>query len=228
MNDSLILTELLNVKSEIKNFIDELYKFANNTNFNLKNEDEAFFRFISKRIIFFKYILYNKNTYSCKVLISDFFNLIISILENKERYIYLNERSIIEHYIRLILDSPSDKSSRELNLFKNLKESYPYIFNEDIYSLIRNEYSIASEFIHGNEILKNVLVTCFKDFTNNKKSHYNSLNYKNITNLINHFELAFLYSKTSLIDSAFYRKKYILEYLKDKDYVKKLNQLKNI
>lgn len=87
--------------------------------------------------------------YLCKILISDFFNLIINILENKKRYIYLNERSIIENYIRLILDYDSNKSNRELNLFDTLKKSYSPIFDNNIYSLLRSEYSIASEFIHG-------------------------------------------------------------------------------
>lgn len=65
----------------------------------------------------------------------------------------------------------------------------------------------------------------FKDFYNNS-SNNKSINYKNITKLIKHFELAFLHSKTSLIDQAFYRKKYLLEYLKGKEYVQKLNELK--
>lgn len=225
MNDNMVSNEILSTKKEISNLMNELHKLANSNNFNLENYDEAFFIFLSKRIIFFKYILNYNQIYLCKILISDFFNLIINILENKKRYIYLNERSIIENYIRLILDYDSNKSNRELNLFDTLKKSYSPIFDNNIYSLLRSEYSIASEFIHGGEILKDNLTMYFKDFYNNS-SNNKSINYKNITKLIKHFELAFLHSKTSLIDQAFYRKKYLLEYLKGKEYVQKLNELK--
>lgn len=52
MNDNMVSNEILSTKKEISNLMNELHKLANSNNFNLENDDEAFFIFLSKRIIF--------------------------------------------------------------------------------------------------------------------------------------------------------------------------------
>lgn len=103
-------------------------------------------------------------------MISDYFNLIISIIEGKSRYIYVNERSIIENYMRLILQKSIESDHITRNCFQELQENrYGFTISNKDFSLIKSEYVTCCSYIQFMEEksflkffhlqLKNVLKT---------------------------------------------------------------------
>ncbi len=226
-NDFIYL-EVNNAKKEIYNFISSLELYANENNFIITEEHKNFFRFVSKRILFHKeFFILNCNFYSSKVLISDFLNLIVSIIDNRTRYIYLNERSIIENYMRLILVSSLENDHVTMNLFINLKTNFPSVFNEENYSMLRSEYLTACGYIHGGEDLNSDLSSYFNEcIASNDLIENRSQHFRRIIAIVKLFEEALLISHHKLIDSTFYNKKFLLELITSKNFVDRLFELR--
>src|SRR5699024_214265 len=107
------------------------------------------YRYISKQIIFLKYMLSQKRyNHVIKVLISDYYYLLLAIINKEERYVYLNERSIIEGYLRMIVRNDDRENYITRSIFDKLKqrESVSLAY----YNTIREEYRISCGYIHGD------------------------------------------------------------------------------
>ena len=91
------------IKNDIEKFIKQLeLKSKNKVIFT--DDEKSFLRFLAKHILFFKELYrFDKSKYFLEVPISDIFSYIISIIDGEKRYIFLNERSIIENYIRYLM-----------------------------------------------------------------------------------------------------------------------------
>lgn len=121
MHKDITSEELSRIKYNIDDFLNIISQ-RNNLN-DYQQIDKEFFSFLSKHIIFFRY-LYNNNdqTYFYKVLISDLYCLILSIIQNNIRYIYLNERSIIENYMRAIMQEKMKDNQVTSAIFNKMNE----------------------------------------------------------------------------------------------------------
>lgn len=167
MNNDISYNENKQCKQEIENFINHI----SNIDFlklDLKQYDCDFFAFISKHILFFKYLNLTdlENNY-LKTIISDFYYYIISILKDEIRYMYLNERSILENYTRLITKTSINSDHVTQNSFDALKtfsNNLGYDISE--YSLLHSEYTTSCGYVHGSEKLTHALSYVFDDCIN--------------------------------------------------------------
>jgi len=151
------------IKNDIEKFIKQLeLKSKNKVIFT--DDEKSFLRFLAKHILFFKELYrFDKSKYFLEVLISDIFSYIISIIDGEKRYIFLNERSIIENYIRYLMKENHIKE----NTFYKLKEKFK--LENDVFSLLKEEYSTSCKYIHGGEILKTELLFYFFEFLKKEK-----------------------------------------------------------
>ncbi len=228
INDDMTYNEISLLKSDISSFIEYLSNYSHQENFSISQNDKDFFSFLCKRICFFKIInQMSQPIYSAKVLISDFYNLIITIIKNQKRYIYLNERSIIENYMRLILSTSLENDHITLNLFNKLQSNHTDIFTKDTFSLLKSEYRMSCSFVHGGAELEETLIAYFNKYVEDNSSLAERQKYYDrLKKVVQNYDLAFLHEHTSLIDSAFHRKKTVLEYLLGKKYVETLFKIK--
>ena len=133
-------------KKSIKKEINDLISFLEEKYRKLDEREKNFVRFLSKHIIFFKNFSDLENNFEIKLLISDFYYFIISYLNLEGRYVALNLRSIIENYIRLLLNKVSEEYHIEHNSFIELKEKYN--LSNDDNSLVYDTY-IKSNLANG-------------------------------------------------------------------------------
>lgn len=219
-------------KDEINSLIQYIESYAINYKSSVFDQrTKEFYRFISKQIIFFKFILkaYPKS-YPIKVMISDFLSMILNDLKSETRYYYLNQRSVIENYMRMILKDEINITHITQQSFWNLKHQNEIELSEIEYSKIVNEYKIACSFIHGGDFLKEHLVSSFEECLENKtkmSQRQRKSQISHFTELISIFNKLFLIHKTEEIDNSFHRNKVTLEYLMGKRYMDKFYQLKN-
>lgn len=211
-------------KEEINNLIkyieDYVFKTKGST---IDNRTKEFYRVISKQIIFFKYILNAyPQTYFIKVVISDFLSLILNDVKLETRYYYLNQRSIIENYIRMILKDEQYVTHITSKSFLDLKQQNQSNLSEKEYNKIVNEYKIACSYIHGGNFLKDYLVSNFEECLESKTKISERKRKSQITqfiDLISILNRLFLITNTEEIDSSFHRSKVTLEYLMGKQYI---------
>ncbi|MCG6835767.1 hypothetical protein LC668_07855 (plasmid) [Fusobacterium vincentii] len=142
-------------KKSIKKEINDLISFLEEKYRKLDEREKNFVRFLSKHIIFFKNFSDLENNFEIKLLISDFYYFIISYLNLEGRYVALNLRSIIENYIRLLLNKVSEEYHIEHNSFIELKEKYN--LSNDDNSLVYDTYIKSCRYIHGGKVLKETL-----------------------------------------------------------------------
>ena len=218
----LTYSEIQLIKDEISEFIKELKKYSLRGGVNLTENEISYFTFITKRIIFLEYIINNyRDSFSnyYKTIMSDYFNMIVAIIDRKKRYIYFSERSIIENYIRIVLKLPVERDHVTYKCFSNLKENFENkILTTDNYALIRNEYRVCCEYIHGpknNTVLSEFFMDCLSKEKDNFK--YNQY-FNRIQEMIKILDKLYFYSYPSLISDIFYRKKSIIDYLFGKEY----------
>ena len=126
------------IKRDIKKFVEQL-ELNSRDKITLMDDEKNFFKFLAKHILFFKELYrFDKSKYFLEVLISDIFSYIISIINGEKRYIFLNERSIIENYIRYLMNENHIKE----NTFDKLKEK---IEIADKFILLATEKAINSK-----------------------------------------------------------------------------------
>lgn len=221
MKDDITYNEVDARKLEIKSFIEDIRKFDFN-HFSIEKYDEEFLVYLSKHIMFFKYMSFDMlNTRYYKVLISDCYYFILAILKCEKRYMYLNERSIIENYIRLIVDISVEKDHITENAFKKLKNcKAKYNITDAEYSLIRSEYAESCGYVHGGSIIDETLSYVFDECVNNKfelkdRAKY----YERIKVLLKSFDRMLIIEYAEKVSGCFHRKKAVLEYLLGKKYV---------
>ncbi|MFB8676932.1 hypothetical protein [Enterococcus gallinarum] len=218
----LTYNEIKRVKNDLREFDNYLYSLAMKKGVDISENDISFFNFIGKRIIFFKYFKSGSSEKSlehfCKVIISDLYNLLLSILDEKYRYVYLNERSIIENYCRLILNRTIENDHITSSLFESLKEIVFEEFNQDEYSLLKSEYTTACEFVHGGEVISNSLMFVLEEYesyswSKKEKNEY----YDRIRRIFKFLEKLLVSQYTDYVDGCFLRRKSLLEFLLNKD-----------
>lgn len=218
-------------KEEINNLIKYIEDYAiKSKGSTIDNKTKDFYRVISKQIIFFKKVLnaYPK-TYFIKVIISDFLSLILNDIKLETRYYYLNQRSIIENYMRLILKDDQYVTHITRQSFLDLKQKNQSNLSEKEYTKIMNEYKIACSYIHGGDTLKEHLVNNFEECLESKTKISERKRKSQISqfiDLINILNRLFLLHNTEAIDSSFHRSKATLEYLMGKQYINKFYQIK--
>lgn len=207
-------------REEVKKMM-EYIKALHSKALVLQDNDISFFSALCKRILFFKY-LHNSNYSSDKyfrILISDLYYMIQAIINCDIRYLYLNERSMIENYTRLIVKVDLENDYVTRNTFNILEAEMKTLFNDDCqYSLIKNEYTIACNYVHGGDLLKDDLVEYFKECYEKKGGLKDRNKYYNrVLDVIKIFERVLIYKCHDYIDGVFSRKKSVLEYLIGKE-----------
>ncbi len=222
MTNDMTYSEISYIKSDINSFITRLEKYSENYNIQLDQADKSFFIVISKHIIFWKY-MYRNNKIGrfYKVLISDGYNYIISIIKREIRYVYVNERSIIENYVRLLINRTLEEDHVTDKIFKEIKDkSYKFVFNNDDYSLIKSEYSISCSYIHGGNALDECLICVFEECIQIEKEFKDKNKYyTRIQRILRLFDQMLVSVYTEEVDGAFLRRKSLLEYLVGKECV---------
>ena len=222
--------EINKIKLNIKQFLDEIQKYAKNQKFEYVQKDHDFFTFIAKHVIFFKY-LYSEtqNTYFYKILISDFYYLILSIIKCEVRYMYVNERSIIENYMRAIMEISLENNHITESVFQEMhNKKFIYNFTDIEYSLIKNEYVIACGYIHGGNILNDNLAYVLDECINSKfEIRERNKYYIRLQNVLKIFDKLIISEKALYISGCYHRKKSVMEYLIGKNQVDLLFEILN-
>lgn len=221
--------ELKNIKQELEELLNSIniYNKEIHLGKELEQKDIEFYRFIGKQIIFYKKILvaYPKSFF-IRVLISDYYSLIINDIKKENRYYYLNQRSIIENYLRTIDKNEENHSHVTRKTFINIKENNE--ISEEQYSKLMNEYKIACSYIHGGLIMSDYLVSNFQESIKLKTEisyrKKESQRYQFI-DLINILNTLFLDNNADAVASAFHRSRVLLEYLVNVKYIDRLNRL---
>ena len=228
MNE-LILSQINEIKKSISQFIDVLSEYAVSTGSNFLNQEQRdFFIYISKQILFLKDVYNCYPDFKLKVLISDYYNYIVSIIRNENRYLYLNERSIIEGYTRYIVNVNVEQDHVTSEIIAQLKSTnYINSLSDNEYSLIKSEYTTSCGFIHGSRLLNESLSYYFTECISNfSKLNNISAYYQRITKVIKIFNRLIISNRTEEIDTSFFRRKSVLEYLIGKDNVSILFSLR--
>lgn len=209
-------SEIEYVKSNINNFVEMIAQISKAEDFEFKQCDKEFFVFIAKHIVFLKY-LYNGmgRLYFFKVIISDLYYYVLSIIKGEIRYMYLNERSIIENYTRAATHIMVEDDHVTENTFKLIKEKkYPFKFTSDDYALIKDEYRTSCGYIHGGNVLEDNLSFVFDECINNKKIIKNKTNYyMRIINIIKVYDKILISEYSDKVSGCYHRRKSLLKYL---------------
>lgn len=207
--------EIIAAKKDVQDFIHLVKNVALSQKSELEQVDIDFFSFLSKQIIFLKNLYFGAGKpYIIAVLISDYYNYILAIIKNEHRYIYLNERSMLENYVRLILYKMVEDDFHVGKMLQTLKTNFPDILKSDDFSLLKSEYRKASSYIHGGEELSKSLATCFDDCLNRKIQFENKNSYyKNVKKLLKLNVKLLIRKYLELVNGVFHRRKSLLGYL---------------
>lgn len=225
VEDDFTYIEVKSCKAEINRMM-ETIKENCPTNFMVEKIDISFFSALAKRILLFKYFCRcTNNSKYYKILISDMYYMIIAIINCDTRYVYLNERSIIENYMRMIVGINVSDDYITGNSFEVLKSEMEKVFGNDKtqYSLIKSEYSVACNYIHGGDLLQKELKQYFKECIESKSVMIDrSKFYGRILKIIKIFEKILINKYPEFVSNSFHRRKTVLEYLIGKDGLKYL------
>mgnify|MGYP001114728918 CR=1 FL=1 len=218
MKTDMTYVEIDIVKNNINEFLKSLNVLAEKENCQLTRADESFFASVAKYIIFCKFLAQSSfledTSKFLENIISDSYYLILSLIKKEKRYMYVNERSIIENNIRMITLISLEDNHITSDVFKELK-NISYNLKEKEYSLLRNEYRVACDFVHGGKLqhenLSFVLEECLKKdvLTEREKNAI----YSRILNILKIFNCMIIAEYTEQINGCFHRRKSLLEYL---------------
>lgn len=211
-------------KTNIAEFIENLKTISRKKGMVLSQADCSFFALIAKHIIFYKYFYYSSLTEIekgyIKTIISDLYYLVLSIMDKEKRYIYVNVRSIIENNIRLVTTISLEDNFITFVAFEKLKEM-KYRMTDDEYSLIRNEYRVACNYVHGGKLLEDNLSFVFEEcfikpqMSDKEKNAF----YKRIGDILKIFDKFVIAQYTDIVNGCFHRSKSLLSYLIGNDNV---------
>lgn len=229
MNE-LVFSQINEIKTSISQFMSSLsdYSILNRLN-TITQQQKNFFTFISKQIIFVKEVYNYYPDRKLKVIISDYYNYIVSIIKGENRYLYLNERSIIEGYTRWIVSINVEQNHVTSELIAQLKDNmYINSLTNNEYNLIREEYVTSCGFIHGSTVLDNNLSYVFHEcISNNFKLKNMNSYFQKIIKIIKIYNRLIISNQTECIDTVFWGRKSVLEYLIGKDSVEILFKVRN-
>ena len=219
MLNDMTYSEVELIKSNIHEFINKLDEISLSRDCITKEEKE-FFIFLSKHIIFFKYLYTGMGKmYFFKVIISDLYYYMLSLLKNETRYVYVNERSIIENYTRAVMRKTVEEDHVTESLFSQLKDiTFNFDFTNNDYSLIKSEYVTSCGYIHGGDILNDNLSFVFDECLENKiviknKNKY----YERIRKIMKIYDKMLISEYGSNISGCFHRQKTLFKYLLGKE-----------
>nr|DAD86129.1 MAG TPA: hypothetical protein [Siphoviridae sp. ctGyV19] len=206
------------LKNNIKEFIVKLGDVAEKENYRLTRADESFYSSIAKYIVFCKYLVQSSflgDKYQfLDNIISDSYYLILSLIKKEKRYMYVNERSIIENNVRMITFTTLEDNYITSDAFEKLK-TMAYRLKESEYSLLRSEYRVACDFVHGgllqHENLSFVLDECLKkdELSEKDKNAF----YCRVLNILKIFNYMLIAEYTEEINGCFHRRKSLMGYL---------------
>lgn len=220
MKDDMTYYEVEQTKLNIRQFILTLQNFAEENGFTISQSDKDFFSVISKHIVFYKY-MYEDNEIGryYKVLISDCYYCIISLIKHEYRYMYVNQRSIIENYLRLIVNKSVEQNHITEKIFEEIK-SGPFDFSKIPFSLIKNEYATACGYIHGGKALDSDLSFNFNECLKNEREFKDKNKYfLRMQKVLKALDYMLITIYKEDVNGAFHRRKTLLEYLLGKSYV---------
>ena len=225
--DELIISEINDIKKAIHIFKNDLINYSESIgNHRLTTNELSFFSFISKQIIFLKNIYASKYNYTIKVLISDYYNFIVCIIRNEQRYIFVNERSIIENYTRWIVSTDFEINHITTQVFEDFKVKTS--ISDSDYALIKSAYTESCGYIHGSKLLDSNLSYVFKECIANETKIKNINNYFDIIKrIIKIYNKLLIMTFPQLIDECFFRRKSVLKYLIGEELLELLFSLKN-
>lgn len=223
MHDELINNQIKQIQGEIKEYIEALSSLSCQENLHEQSHFD-FCIFLAKHIVFFKMIssVIHDRRYNrlYNLVISDLLSLSFEITRNEQRYIYLNERSLIESFMRII--TKCDGRVKGISpVFLQLQEISKNLPVKVEYDLIKSEYAMASNYIHGNvkdtDTLSLFLEDCIrkKGLPSKKIKQY----FQRLVRVIVSFDRMLINQQVDQINEAFYRKSKIMQYLIGKDQV---------
>lgn len=202
-------------KANVHNFLCRIDEYSKKENIILEDSDKNFFAMIAKHIIFLKYFVLSfekrsKEKY-VNIIISDLYFLVISLIKMEERYVYVNCRSIIENSIRMFTGVSVKEKLFTKDVFEEIREN----IGVNDYSLLRSEYRVACNYIHGGDLLEDnlafVLDECFEDSKMSQKEK--NAFYTRMCKLIKIFDREMIKHYTERINGCFHRKKSLMRYL---------------
>ena len=223
----MINVEIQEIKSDISNFMAELKKNLP-AGSNLPEYQCNFLLFLAKQIIFIKNLYafksdayhFSNDLFYLKVIISDLLYYSLSLVKNEIRYTYLNERSFIENYVRFLLNKDLKQSHVLLKDLESLPSIYSDVLSNDDYNLLMNEYKTCCSYIHSGISLKKHLSSFLSECTKNSQTIPKLSKYINrIHKLIYVFNKLIIFSYADFVNTAFFCKKDILQYLIGDDLV---------
>lgn len=218
MKTDMTFNEIDMVKKNIEEFVEKLCALAEKEGEKLSEGDICFFAKIAKYIVFCKFLQkslhFGDMTQFLDNIISDSYYLIISFIKKEKRYVFVNERSIIEHNIRMITFTTFGETYITEDVFRKL-HLMKYKMQEEEYSLLRSEYKVACDFVHGGKLLQDslsfVLDECLqKDMLLKKEK--NAM-YKRIIDILKLFNNMMIAQYPEEINGCFHRRKSVLGYL---------------
>ena len=208
----------------------ELEKFI--TIVNPQNKIKNVLIYISKKLLFFKYLITNSNffdQYFFKCMFSDMITLIyITINLDSKRYYYLLYRSFIENYIKFILSFEENNNLSIIKTFGKFKSLCKNNNTIDEYFLIEQKYSECCNYIHSNKISNLDLIEYFKDIPYKNKISNNEINefLNYLSYILKPIIKIIILNKNKEISEAFYLSNEKVKYLLDQDiydiYIKSL------
>lgn len=164
--------------------------------------------------------IYESKNHHLKCFIQDGLSIIDALGHNSLRYYYFIERSSIENFLRVFLELENGDS---MGVMKLWRESRKIIDSRKLnceidYESINTHYDECCLFVHSNiaaqqpitEYLKDILMK--NDFESSEIANQYLQRFVNLTTQM--IKLICEY-KSDYISNAFYRKKYLLSWLRD-------------
>lgn len=205
-NNSELKEEIANFKKLIKKSGSEL--------------EESLLVSVTKYILFLKQVQKCKNQgHYGKCLISDLLFMIYSLTGKISRDFYINYRSMIENYIRFVLELNDSDDTGVRNLFRKLENEFTEGNSTELINYIDGEYGKCCDYVHSNVKSQTSIYEYYLEIANDE-----SLSKRDIQAMLNAMVTFFrkavrllLLNKGSWIDEAFYKEKQKLKYLISSD-----------
>lgn len=197
------------VKQEITEYISML-----NRNRQLNNEQNL--RGIVKRILFLKTICNSSDDGHYKnFMIYDLLTLMHALTLDSKRNFYNTYRSLIENFIRFMLELPDFDETGVRNLFTQFKDKFSNDNTKNIIVYIEGEYGKCCDYVHSNIRAQLVIAQYYDDILKTDE-----MNLAKITSFIGELltfmqqiTVLMIYVSPESIERAFYRRKQELKYL---------------
>lgn len=184
-----------------------------NKNKEINNEQDL--RGIVKRIIFFKTLCNNGGEHYKRFMIYDLLSLVHALTLDSKRNFYNIYRSLIENFIRFMLELSDQDETGVRNLFGEFKNKFSNENTKDIIYYIEGEYGKCCDYVHSNIRADLVIAQYYEDILKSEemsKTKICSL-LRQLMTFMQQITALIIYISPESIDSAFYRKKQELKFL---------------